>query len=66
MWCYLSQIECCQADCDGCFYDNFPINLSFNYECPDCHGKFSYASYKYIDNKYIFGCPFCGRTMEGL
>jgi ribosomal protein L37AE/L43A len=39
----------------------------FNYECPDCKGKFNNSVY--VDNgtsAFVWKCPFCGRKMEGL
>ena len=41
----------------------------FNYECPECHGKFNYPAISYTNttnNYLIYKCPFCGQIMEGL
>jgi hypothetical protein len=44
----------------------YTIPQQFNYECPDCHGKFNYAVIPVITSSLYYKCPFCGRTMEGL
>jgi len=44
------------------------VETKFNYECPDCHGRFNYPSYK-TQGTNAFGtqhCPFCDKQMKGL
>jgi len=68
MWCYLSNLECYQPTCIGCCHanQNYPIYYNpspqFNYECPDCHGRFNFPS---INGCAGYICPFCNRKMEG-
>jgi hypothetical protein len=72
MYChYVNNETGCKGVCQGCSFNPYsnPNGLSylypqqFNYECPHCHGKFNYPSYK---NGYTQVCPFCGLKMEGL
>jgi hypothetical protein len=72
--------SCPNCGCNGCCF--FPYSnpngitypIQFNYECPDCHGKFVQPAYKYIiintENSstgyYAYVCPFCGKEMKGL
>jgi hypothetical protein len=53
-----------------------PYTRNFSYQCPDCHGRFTYASIKEGCNEdgttvtgsgpLTYVCPFCGREMKGL
>lgn len=57
--------------CPNCFNLSTPyapaFNLTFNYECPDCKGRFNAPSYgSGLTNCVAPKCPFCGRTMIGL
>lgn len=78
-WCNYINNYCSLAYCMGeaCMY--YPKKIeSFNYECPDCHGRFASAVYKFIPTipsikngtdstaHYGYVCPFCGREMKGL
>ena len=64
----------CNGMCYGCSYNPYsnPTGITyiypqqFNYECPDCHGKFNYAAIPAITSSLYYKCPFCGRIMEGL
>jgi len=39
----------------------------FDYECPDCHGKFNQpAMPPTVSSSICYKCPFCGRIMEGM
>jgi len=45
----------------------FKSPQQFNYECPDCHGKFNIAAYVNDGTStFSWRCPFCGRKLEGL
>ena len=82
-WCkYLNTQVYCNGVCAGCIRntDNFQNNYiqQFNYECPDCHGKFNNPNNKLVEevnyglthcpktSYYTYVCPFCGRIMKGL
>lgn len=78
MWCYRHNVECYSSNnyCNNCSYE-FSQILQFNYECPNCKGKFNYSVCKQIlvdagmyyqggHYEYHYVCPFCGRLMEGL
>jgi len=70
-WCkYLNAQVYCNGVCAGCIRntDNFSNNYpqQFNYECPDCHGKFNQPSIPAVTSSIYYKCPFCGRFMEGL
>jgi hypothetical protein len=68
MWCPRNQIEInCHGICVNCGY--FPNQ--FNYECPDCKGKFNAPGQRYSYNEQgmwneFKTCPFCNKKMEGL
>jgi len=67
-YCYIRDekgIKC--IECISFCKNNQPIHQQFNYECPDCHGKFNIPGYK-NDGTSAFTqvCPFCNRKMEGL
>lgn len=88
MYCDYLNGGCCYGgtSCTSCVhYLNYWKNInesspvSFNYECPDCHGKFNMPIYKYFSipisrtdrnlssiGYYSWVCPFCERKMEGL
>lgn len=80
MYCpYITSEVNCNGICYCCSYNPYsnPNGLTFhpqqfNYECPDCHGKFNTPSYKYLSDtaspttQPIQVCPFCGREMKGL
>ena len=38
----------------------------FNYECPDCKGKFMTPARDMMTATGNPRCPFCGREMKGL
>ena len=78
---HLSREVNCDLQCDTCSSNPNKVIAStsvqsFNYECPDCHGKFNQPVIKQIPQvncsdtgvawKIIHNCPFCGRLMEGL
>lgn len=84
MWCNMKDAECYKAyweSCLGCRYFE-EAKMEFKYECPDCHGKFNEAIYKFMTSKireigktnivtetplgHRYVCPFCERIMEGL
>lgn len=59
-----------------CYY-TYPNQVGFNYECPDCRGKFNNAilkselvnadaNYNGGYYRYYYICPFCGKEMVGL
>jgi len=58
----------CDDDCINCRLLGTYHESQFNYECPDCHGKFNYVSYKYLERTCQSKpcCPFCGKIMEGF
>lgn len=67
--------ECLTKDyCDKCsmnpnvyLRDDCFQKAEFNYECPNCKGKFNQPGIDF--NSSIYGskrCPFCGMEMEGL
>jgi hypothetical protein len=89
MYCPYKNTEvdsCPDCGCNGCSYYpysnpdglTYPYSQQFNYECPDCHGKFNYANYTIITEinygitgcpksiRYAYVCPFCGKEMKGL
>ena len=66
MWCYIKQRECYKNYCDGFCNDLLYYPQQFNYECPDCHGKFNSPVQPAVGNTCLFKCPFCGRPMEGM
>ena len=68
MWCYLANQECYQVTCYGCtlFNPKNYIQQQFNYECPDCHGKFNYSATPAVTSDISYKCPFCGRKMVGI
>lgn len=68
----------CEGDCWNNCLPSYQLQ-QFNYECPDCHGKFNMPIYKYFSipisrtdgnlssiGHYSWVCPFCERKMEGL
>ncbi len=82
MWCWFTNQErACFGTCQsGCPY-GYEMGLShsnFNYECPNCKGKFNVAVYEYCpisgitdgggnsSGRYAYVCPFCGQEMKGL
>ena len=75
MYCSYKNTEVnCSGNCYGCSFSpnsnpdglTYPIK-QFNYECPDCHGKFNTAvCVNDGTSAFVWGCPFCGRLMEGL
>jgi hypothetical protein len=69
MYCNYLQGECYGGTCNGCCY-RFPSKVpiqEFNYECPDCHGKFNYPAFIIIrQSVFEYKCPFCNRIMGGL
>lgn len=46
-----------------CPYSNYGYVETFNYECPDCHGKFNKPSPCY--NPLGWQCPFCAKQLKG-
>jgi len=65
--CY-SGINCVECSCFVSYWNkiNHPIQ-PFNYECPDCHGKFMTPAYVNDGSSaFSWRCPFCGRKLEGL
>jgi hypothetical protein len=66
--CYIRDYQ--KLKCIECvsFWKNIqPVQQQqFNYECPDCHGKFNQPSYPAVTSSICYKCPFCGRLMEGL
>jgi len=69
-FCYHCQtyyIHTIEGRCSVCCNLNYPNNIQFNYECPDCKGKFNTPAY--VSNgtsAFVWKCPFCGRKLEGL
>ena len=69
MYCNYLNGECYSGiNCVDCYYYklNYAPLSQFNYECPDCHGKFNYPSIPSVTSSIYYKCPFCGRLMEGL
>lgn len=60
----------CNGICTACPYGCMPFapfQEQFNYECPDCHGKFNEPSVIYYgETAFKKLCPFCGKVMKGL
>lgn len=59
----------CNGICESCPYGCTPfppISQVFNYECPDCHGKFNQPSVPAVTSSLYYRCPFCGRHMPGI
>jgi len=58
----------CMGICKECPYGYcfYPDTCSFNYECPDCHGKFNQPSVPTVTSSLYYRCPFCGRHMPGI
>ena len=38
----------------------------FNFQCPNCSGRYNMPIVVLKPDGYIYKCPFCGRIMEGL
>jgi len=71
MWCHYFQIDRdCSGVCTACPYGYkvFPdyYSQSFNYECPDCHGRFNFSAIPSVTSSLVYKCPFCGKEMKGL
>jgi len=56
-----------------CYSSRKNDNFKFNYECPQCHGKFNCPSLDCTEGNTTFKgiyknyrCPFCGLKMVGL
>jgi predicted amidophosphoribosyltransferase len=67
-WCNICQRNTIHKNgvCTGC-YPQVEFNPQFNYECPECHGKFNTPGYiNYGNSVFVWKCPFCGRKLEGL
>lgn len=60
----------CSGQCTNCPYGFTPFpptDMPFNYECPDCHGKFNSAAVRNLGGTNMqYVCPFCGKIMRGL
>ena len=52
--------------CIYCEQEQITYPQQFNYECPDCHGKFNQPSIPSVTSSIYYKCPFCGRFMEVL
>lgn len=65
---HLDNRECSGVciDCPYGFNPNFLMSQTFNYECPDCHGKFNIPATPGVSSTCLYKCPFCGKVMEGL
>lgn len=66
-WCSLhNRMLYCSYDCTKC--DNAPYYCvtQFNYECPDCKGRFNSPAIPSVSSSLYYKCPFCGRIMEGM
>jgi hypothetical protein len=67
----------CNGNCIECGGNNYPSCTicdndslisplaTFNYECPDCHGRFNQPAIDYCSSSAnSCKCPFCGRKMQ--
>ncbi len=65
--CYQENINCLNCSNYQVYWQRilFPAQY-FNYECPDCHGKFNQPAIPTVTSSIYYKCPFCGRAMEGL
>lgn len=72
MYCYYLNRECGVTNYEYCinsckYWDKKSSSIQqFNYECPDCHGRFNQPSIPAVTSSLFYKCPFCGRIMEGL
>ncbi len=55
--------KCYNCQNEQVYYNSPPL---FNYECPDCKGKFNSPAIPAVSSSIIYKCPFCGRLMQGL
>jgi hypothetical protein len=54
-------------DCWNQEQSPFHIPIQFNYECPQCGGKFNIPAYSQGTGTLItYCCPFCAYPMSGL
>lgn len=60
MYCqFINSYISCNGICTGCSYNpysnpnggSFNPPSQFNYECPECHGKFNSATYRWISTE---------------
>lgn len=60
--------------CQKCYDIKYPklfpciqSEVNFNYECPDCKGRFNQPSYgQGYQSSLIPKCPWCGKEMKGI
>lgn len=66
MWCK-SKHNDCPNDCTTCQFNSTKKIKQFNYECPNCNGKFQYPNYKKPGiSAHLWRCPFCDIAMLGI
>ncbi|MFH0806067.1 MAG: hypothetical protein V1901_04280 [Patescibacteria group bacterium] len=56
----------CQSGCPYGFEFGSYTKIEFNYECPDCKGKFNSPAIPAVTSSIVYKCPFCGRIMKGI
>lgn len=67
---YFLNIGCGLEMCWYCYRQHEDNPIKFNYQCPDCHGKFQdpvlSLSNCSTNGLKVYKCPFCGRILVGL
>ena len=69
MYCPVDGHDCISSiKCQYCpsLSKNIWDNSQFNYECPNCRGKFNNPTIPAVYSSLYYKCPFCGMLMEGL